>query len=142
MLPKYQLQILSLKNPYNIITTMKKILVTEDNKYLANAYRVKLEKTGYEVLLASNGEEAIAILKTTVPDLVVLDLVMPGADGFAVLEEINKNPALKDVPIIVSSNLGQKDDVDKAKALGADDYFIKSDIEPDDIVLKIKGLLQ
>jgi two-component system phosphate regulon response regulator PhoB/two-component system alkaline phosphatase synthesis response regulator PhoP len=59
-----------------------------------------------------------------------------------VLEEINKNPALKDVPIIVSSNLGQKDDVDKAKALGADDYFIKSDIEPDDIVLKIKGLLQ
>jgi two-component system phosphate regulon response regulator PhoB/two-component system alkaline phosphatase synthesis response regulator PhoP len=121
---------------------MKKILVAEDNKYLANAYRVKLEKTGYEVALASNGEEAITILKTLTPDLIVLDLVMPGVDGFVVLEEIAKNPALADVPIIVSSNLGQKDDIEKAKALGADDYFIKSDIEPDDIVIKIKGLLQ
>ncbi len=120
---------------------MKKILVAEDNKYLANAYRVKLEKTGYEVLLAGNGEEVMKILETTIPDLIVLDLVMSGIDGFGVLEEMNKNPAFKTIPIIVSSNLGQKEDVDRAKALGAKDYFIKSEVEPDDIVEKIKTLL-
>ena len=120
---------------------MKKILIAEDNKYLANAYRVKLEKSGYEVMLAESGDQAVSILSTTRPDLIVLDLVMPGMDGFAILEEISKTPSLKGIPVVVSSNLGQKEDIDKAKSLGALDYFVKSDVEPDDIVTKIKALL-
>ncbi|MDZ7744159.1 MAG: response regulator [Candidatus Saccharibacteria bacterium] len=120
---------------------MAKILVVEDDKFLTSAYRAKLTKAGFETDTASDGEEAIEKLKTSVPDIMLLDLVMPRKDGFAVLKEVRGQDNLKDLPIIVTSNLGQKEDMDKAKSLGATDYIIKSDMTMESLVDKVNSLL-
>lgn len=120
---------------------MKKILVAEDDKFLANAYRIKLTKAGFEVYITRDGQEALEQLKTVTPDLILLDLVMPIRDGFSTLEAIKSDVRLKTIPVIVSSNLGQKEDTDRALALGAADYFVKSDIALDMLIEKINKLL-
>lgn len=120
---------------------MSSILIAEDDKFLANAYRVKLKKAGFEVKIVTDGEEAIIALQSFIPDIILLDLVMPKKDGFTVLQEINANSALKNIPVIVASNLGQKEDIDKAKRLGAKDYIIKSDMGIGEIVDKINAVL-
>lgn len=120
---------------------MPKILVAEDEKFLASAYRVKLEKEGFEVVLVSNGTRAIEELKKSLPDLLLLDLIMPEKTGFEVLEKAQKIPHFKEVPIIVASNLGQQEDVEKAMKLGASDYVIKSNLSMEDLIKKINSLL-
>jgi DNA-binding response OmpR family regulator len=117
---------------------MAKVLVVEDDRFLVSAYRAKLEKSGYEVQIASDGDEALAVLKTFTPDIMLLDLVMPRRDGFSTLEEIKKDEKLAKIPVIVTSNLGQKEDIDKAMALGANDYIIKSDLSIEELVGKIQ----
>lgn len=117
---------------------MPKILVVEDDRFLVSAYRAKLEKSGYEVQIASDGDEALAVLKNFMPDAMLLDLVMPKRDGFSTLEEIKKDERLSKIPIIVTSNLGQKEDIDKAMALGANDYIIKSDLSIEELVSKVQ----
>lgn len=121
---------------------MKKILVAEDDKFLGNAYRVKLTKAGFDVQIARDGQEAMDIVKTYNPDLILLDLVMPIKDGFTVLEELKKDPALQQIPVIVASNLGQKEDTDRGLQLGAADYFVKSDLSLNTIIEKINKLLE
>ncbi len=120
---------------------MKKILIVEDDKYLINAYRVRLKKDGFEIKMAMNGEEALQALQDYTPDLILLDLVMPGKDGFITLAELKANPKWKNIPVIVSSNLGQKEDIEKAKAAGAQDYLIKTEVNLEDIVAKIDKIL-
>jgi DNA-binding response OmpR family regulator len=112
---------------------MGKVLVVEDDRFLASAYRAKLTKSGFEVQVAGDGEEGLEMLKTFTPDIILLDLVMPRRDGFATLPEIRK--LLKDVPVIVTSNLGQKEDLDKT------DYLIKSDLSMDALVTKINNAI-
>ncbi|HSE61380.1 MAG TPA: response regulator [Candidatus Saccharimonadales bacterium] len=119
---------------------MGKVLVIEDDKFLASAYRAKLTKSGFEVQLAGDGEEGIQMLGSFTPDIILLDLVMPRKDGFATLPEIRK--ILKDVPVIVTSNLGQKEDLDKAMALGATDYLIKSDLSMVALINKINDTIK
>ncbi len=116
---------------------MAKILIAEDDKFLANAYRVKLTKAGFEVKIAANGEEAVEALKEFEPDIMLLDLVMPKKDGFSVLEDLRNDEKWKNLPIIVASNLGQQEDVDKAKKLGANDYVVKSNESLQNILDKI-----
>lgn len=120
---------------------MAKILVAEDDKFLANAYKIKLPKAGFEMQLATDGQEALNMLQTFSPDLILLDLMMPVKDGFAVLQEIKANERFKSIPIIVASNLGQKEDVDRALALGANDFITKSDLSLNTIIEKINKLL-
>jgi CheY-like chemotaxis protein len=120
---------------------VKKILIAEDDKFLANAYRLKLTKAGYEVVVAVDGKEALGTLAGFEPDLILLDLVMPKMDGFAVLEQLRKNPAWANIPIIVASNLGQMEDIERAKKLGATDYVLKSDMSMAKFVDKIKSVL-
>lgn len=119
---------------------MKKVLVAEDDKFLANAYRVKLEKAGFELKIAVNGEEAMQILQSFTPDVIVLDLVMPGKDGFATLFELKQNEKWKNIPVLVATNLGQKEDIDRATKLGAADYVIKSNMTMTSLVEKINAL--
>lgn len=119
---------------------MKKILVAEDDKFLANAYRVKLSKASYEVTLVTDGEEAIQALSKEKFDLMILDLVMPKKDGFWVLEEMKSKDELKNIPVIVASNLGQKEDIEKAVSLGARDYIVKTDFSITNLVSKIQQL--
>ncbi len=119
-----------------------KILVAEDDKFLSNAYRVKFTKAGFEVKVTSDGEELLSTLPEFEPNIILLDLVMPKKDGFATLQEIKKLDKYKNIPVIVASNLGQKEDLDKAKALGANDYIVKSDMSLENLVAKIKILLK
>src|SRR5258708_10159360 len=120
---------------------MKIILVVEDDRFLANAYRIKLTKSGFEVHVAKDGQEALEILQTVIPDLILLDVVMPVRDGFSTLEAIKSDEKLKTIPVIVSSNLGQKEDTDRALKLGANDYFVKSDLSLNVLIEKINKLL-
>ena len=120
---------------------MKKILVVEDDKFLANAYRVKLTKASYEVSLVSDGDEAVKALHEGNFDLVILDLIMPKKDGFAVLYEMRNNDAWKNIPVIVASNLGQKEDIDRAMKLGANDYIVKTDFSITNLVAKLQSLI-
>lgn len=120
---------------------MKKILIAEDDRFLANAYRVKLEKEGFETNIAANGEETLKILESGKYDLIILDLIMPKKDGFETLEEISKNNDYSKIPVIIASNLGQQEDVDRGMSLGAKDYIIKSDMSMEGLVNKIRGVL-
>jgi len=88
-----------------------------------------------------NGKEAMAVLEKWIPDVMILDLMLPDVDGFDFLSDIKKNDRLKSIPVLVASNLGQKEDMDRAMALGAADYVIKSDLSLGDLISKINALV-
>ena len=118
----------------------KRILIVDDEKPLAKALELKLGHEGFEAKAVFNGVEAIEALKKEKFDLVLLDLVMPQEDGFTVLQ--NMAEIKGNTKVIVSSNLSQEEDIDRAKSLGATDYFIKSDTTLADIVIKVKKYLE
>lgn len=120
----------------------RRILIVEDDKFSLNAYRVKLQKVGFEIKIAMDGEEAIEILKSYTPGLIILDLILPKKDGFSVLAELKANESWKKIPILIVSNLGQKEDIDRGMVLGAKDYVVKTDLSLDDLVKKINFLLK
>jgi len=120
----------------------KKILVVEDDKFLRELISRKLISEGYNVIEAVDGEEGIKKIKTEKPELILLDLILPGIDGFQVLSETKKDPSLVSIPVIILSNLGQREDVEKGLKLGAVDYLIKAHFTPGEIVEKIKVILK
>lgn len=120
---------------------MKKILIAEDDKFLSSAYRLKLTKAGFEVQIAGDGSELLKTLETYLPDLILLDLVMPVTDGFTALESLRSNPKFQSIPVIVASNLGQKEDIDRTQALGISDFVVKSDLSLDVLIEKINKLI-
>lgn len=101
----------------------------------------QLTKEGWQVLHATEGEQAIQFVKEQHPDIVLLDLLLPGTSGFDVLESIKADAATKDIPVIILSNLGQQDDIDKGMKLGASDFMIKSNFTLDEVSAKIKELV-
>ncbi len=113
-----------------------KILVAEDDKFLANAYRIKLLKAGFTVEVVSDGNELLSKLDSFSPDLILLDLIMPVKDGFASLIELKKGE-YKNIPVIIASNLGQSEDVKKGLSMGAIDYIVKSDTSLEELIKKI-----
>lgn len=121
---------------------MKKILVVEDDRFLRELIVQKLIKEEYNVSQAFDGEEGIKKIKAEKPDLVLLDLILPGIDGFEVLAAIKDDSALSAIPVIILSNLGQKEDVERGLRLGAVDYLIKAHFTPGEIVEKIKNNLK
>jgi CheY-like chemotaxis protein len=120
----------------------KTILVIEDDKFLRELIIKKLIKENYNVVEVEDGEEGIEKIKKTKPDLILLDLILPGIDGFEVLSRIKEYPDLAKIPVIVLSNLGQRDDIEKAIKLGANDYLVKAHFTPNEIIEKIKDLLR
>lgn len=120
----------------------KFILAAEDDQFYAHIYKVKLAKEGFDVVVVSNGEWAIKAAQKRTPDLILLDLVMPTMDGFETLEALKSDPSLKDVNIIVLSNLGQEEDIEKAKSLGAIDYFVKANISIHEVIDRIKRYIR
>ena len=119
-----------------------KILLAEDDQFISRAYTDGLERAGYKIINAYNGKEAIEKIKSENPDLILLDLIMPEKNGFEVLEEVKQDEALKNIPIIVLSNLGQDTDIQKARDLGADDYLIKANYTLTEVVEKLKKYLK
>lgn len=116
---------------------MKKIVLIEDEDILANMYKFKLEKAGYKVEVAKDGKEGVQLVKMHKPDLVLLDIIMPKKDGFMVLEEIKSDKSTKNIPTYMLTNLGQEEDIIKGKELGAIGYFVKADMTPGELVIKI-----
>jgi len=121
---------------------MKKILLVEDDPFLIDIYSTKLTETGFKVLLAKDGVQALDLVKKEKPSLVVLDIVLPHIDGWQVLKQIKEIDAVKNLKIVILSNLSQKEEVEKGLSLGADKYLIKSDHTPSRVVEEIKELLR
>lgn len=119
----------------------KKILIIEDDKFLRELIARKLEEVGYGIIQAMDGEKGLEKLEEEKVDVVLLDLVLPGIDGFEVLAQANKEDILKDVPVLVLSNLGQREDVERALNLGAVDYLIKAHFTPEEIINKIREIV-
>jgi len=120
----------------------KKILIIEDDHFLSSLMKARLEKEGFSIMQAFDGEEAFSLLKQNKPDLIVLDLIMPKVSGFELLENISVDPQISRVPVMVLSNLGQDSDIEKVKRLGATQYFVKVQTSIDDLVVKVKELLK
>jgi len=120
----------------------KKILIVEDDKFLRELIAQKLLKEEYDIVEAVDGEKGIKSVKEENPDLVLLDLILPGIDGFEVLARMKEDPKLAEIPVIILSNLGQKDDIERGLKMGAVDYLIKAHFTPGEIIEKIKVVLK
>lgn len=121
---------------------MAKVLLVEDDLPLVRMYDVVLKKAGFEVLSALDGEEGLAKIKADNPEVVLLDLVMPKKDGFAVLMELQEDSTLSKIPILCLSVLHQAEDIERAKLLGAVDFLVKTEVTPEEIVNKVKKHLK
>ncbi len=119
----------------------KTILIVEDDKFLRELIVRKLVQEDFKVSEAVDGEEGIKKIKEEKPDLVLLDLILPGIDGFEVLARMKEASSLSSIPVIILSNLGQKDDVEKGLKMGAIDYLIKAHFTPGEIIEKVKAAL-
>ena len=116
----------------------KKIILIEDEELMNNLLKKKLEKEGYEIIVARNGEEGIEKIREIIPDLILLDIIMPRMGGFEVMEEVRKDKRLRLIPIIIISNSGQPVEIDRAKRLGARDWLVKTEFDPKEVITKVK----
>ena len=115
----------------------KKVLLVEDEEIMINLLQKKLIQEGYDVRVAVNGEEGLAKMKEIKPDIVLLDIIMPKLGGFEVMKGMNKDPELKEIPVVVISNSGQPVELDKARELGARDWLIKTEFDPQEVIDKV-----
>ncbi len=116
---------------------MKKIIIVEDEEILRNLLQKKLTAEGYEVSVAENGEEGLEKIRENRPDLILLDIIMPKMDGFEMLEEMKKDDSIFGIPVIVVSNSGQPVEIDRAQSLGARDWLVKTEFDPQEVINKV-----
>ena len=121
---------------------LARILIIEDDQFLRDLMERKLIKEGLDVETAIDGEAGLQKIKSGKPDLVLLDVILPGLDGFSILEKVKADATLANIPIILLTNLGQRDDVEKGLRLGAVGYLVKAHFTPGDIVEKVKSVLR
>jgi len=120
----------------------KRILIVEDDRFLRELIVKKLANEGYDALEAVDGEQGLQKTKEEKPDLILLDLILPGIDGFEVLALKKDDASVSGIPVIILSNLGQKEDVEKGLGLGAVDYLIKAHFTPCEIIEKVHNILK
>lgn len=120
----------------------KTILLVEDDAFVSDIYQTKLGQEDFAVETAGNGLEAVKKLEQGIPDLVLLDIVMPYMDGMEVLRKLKENEKWKDIPVILLTNLSEKEKVEEGVNMGANDYLIKSHFTPAEVVGKVKALLK
>lgn len=120
----------------------KKVLIVEDDDFLKSLAVTKLVKEGFEVTATGNIEEVTKALETTTPEIVLLDLLLPGTDGFGILKKIRENVNTAHVPVIIFSNLSEESDIKKAQELGANYFMVKSNFTLDELVAKIKEIVK
>lgn len=118
-----------------------KILIIEDDRYISKMYQLKLSLDGFDVQVADNGRIGVDKVGEFKPDIVLTDILMPEMDGFEVIKTMKSEPETKDIPILIMSNLGQEDHIQKGLELGALGYIVKSQYTPSKVVEKIKEIL-
>ena len=121
---------------------MKKILFVEDESALQKSIGDVLEQKGYEEVSALDGEVGLRLAKSEKPDLVLLDLILPKVHGFEVLKQLKEDPATKEIPVIILTNLENMEDVNKALELGATTYLVKTHYALDEVIEKVKKALE
>ncbi len=123
--------------------TKKTIMIVEDDSFVMDIYETKITKDGMNVISASNGAEAIKKLEAgATPDLILLDILMPYMNGLELLKKIKEDEKLKNIPIVLLTNLSQKEEIEEGLGLGAKDYLIKSHFTPSEVMEKINKYLQ
>lgn len=118
----------------------KNILLIEDDPFIADIYLTKLKESGFKVRIAKDGKTALQKIGEEKPDLLLLDIVLPNINGWEILKTIKGDKNLKDIKVIILSNLEQKPEVEKGMKLGADKYLIKAHYTPSEVVSKIKEI--
>lgn len=119
-----------------------KILLVEDDKFLVDIFATRLQNAGYDITTADNGEAAIALAIEKHPHLILLDIILPQMDGWEVLEKLQKEELTKHIPVILLTNLGHEEDVEKGLKSGATGYLIKAQYTPTEVVNKVKEILE
>jgi len=117
------------------------ILIVEDDVFLADLYKTKFVLEGFKVNVAYDGEKGLEMASKNLPDIILLDLVLPKLSGFEILKAVKSSNKTKEIPVILLTNLSQKSDVEKGLKLGAADYLIKAHFMPSEVVEKIKKLV-
>ncbi|MFA5166526.1 MAG: response regulator [Candidatus Paceibacterota bacterium] len=115
----------------------KKVLIIEDEEILSKLLKNKLQDEGYEAEVALDGQEGLAKAKSFKPDLILLDIIMPKVNGFEVLEKIKVDSELNKIPIIIVSNSGQPVELERAQKLGAVDWLVKTEFDPEEVIDKV-----
>jgi len=118
-----------------------KILLIEDDSFLLSMYATKFEIENFKVIMAEDGDKGVRLAAKEIPDIILLDIILPKMDGFEVLAQIKANSKTAKIPVILLTNLSQKDEIDKGLKMGAVDYLIKAHFMPSEVVDKIKKLL-
>ncbi|PIR92867.1 response regulator [Candidatus Falkowbacteria bacterium CG10_big_fil_rev_8_21_14_0_10_43_10] len=118
-----------------------KILLVEDDSFLLNMYADKFQSENFEVFTADSGDRALKIAQDKIPDIILLDIMLPKKDGFEVLRELQKEASTKAIPVILLTNLSQREEVKKGLELGAKDFLIKAHFMPNEVVEKVKSVL-
>lgn len=118
----------------------KKILIIEDEEFLSEMYKLKFKKEGYDVFMADNGDEGIAIAQKENPDLILLDLVLPKMSGYQILEKLKSNNITKNIQVYILSNLSQDEEINKSFKDGADGYFIKANLTPSQLMNNVQQI--
>lgn len=121
---------------------MKSILLVEDDPFLVEIYTAKLKEAGFSVIVATDGKESLKKMKEKVPDLLLLDIVLPDLNGWEVLREIKKEDKLNNLKIVILSNLGEKEEVEKGLKLGVERYLVKARYTPSEVVEEVKKILK
>lgn len=123
-------------------TNHKTLLIIEDNPFLNGMYQIALEKAGFEVLTANDGRAGLALIREKKPDAIILDLLMPGMNGYEVLESVRKDENTRDIKVVVLTVVTDKENRERAEKLGISGYIIKSQVTLEEIVKRIKESLK
>jgi two-component system, chemotaxis family, chemotaxis protein CheY len=120
----------------------KRILIVEDDTFMGNLLERKFRQKNLEIARAVNVEEARKKLESGGTSLILLDIILPGTDGITFLKELKLNPACKSIPVIITSNLGQPEEIERGLAEGATDYVVKAHTTPGEIVQKVEKIIE
>lgn len=121
--------------------SMGKVLIIEDDSLITKVYSTRLTSDGHQVIIADNGEKGLELAKSSLPQVILLDIMMPKISGLEVLRELKKNPQTAKIPVIVYSNLAREEEIKKARDLGAVEFLAKSSLTPQQVVAKIESYL-
>lgn len=119
-----------------------RILLIEDDPFLLNMYATKFELENFKVTVADDGEKGLRAVEKEIPDIILLDIMLPKMNGFEVLKQLKASKDFRDIPVILLTNLSQKNEIEQGLSMGANDYLIKAHFMPSEVVDKIKEILK
>ncbi len=120
---------------------MKTILLVEDDPFLVEIYSTKLKEAGFSVKIATDGKDALRKVKRDIPDLLLLDIVLPNFNGWEILRKIGRDDELRALKVVILSNLGEKQEIEKGLKLGAAKYLVKAHYTPSEVIEEVKKIL-